>query len=258
MRRRRAVALAGCSALLLLALLLGVSVGAAPLSPVGVTATLLRELGLPLRGGLPQVQSTVLLELRLPRVLVAALVGGVLAMAGAAYQGVFRNPLADPYLLGAAAGAGLGATMVIVYLPHSADTVPVAAFAGALAGVGLAYALGPPRARRVVRSATLLLAGVAVASFLTAIQTLVQQSHANDLRQVYSWILGQLGRPAGRSCGWCCPTRRCRRPCCWARAGRSMCWRSVTTRPPRSGCARGGCVSWCCSRPLSARPRRWR
>src|SRR6186997_13149 len=76
------------------------------------------------------VQAEILLELRLPRVLLVALVGGVLAVAGATYQGVFRNPLADPYLLGSAAGAGLGATLVIAYVPHNSgplSTVPVAA-----------------------------------------------------------------------------------------------------------------------------------
>jgi iron complex transport system permease protein len=130
-------------------------------------------------------------------VLLAALVGGVLAVAGASYQGVFRNPLADPYLLGAAAGAGLGATVVIAYAPQGVGpfgTVPIAAFAGALSGVGLAYGLGTLASRQGGGgSATLLLSGVAVASFLTAAQTLVQQSNSDDLRQVYSWILGGLG-----------------------------------------------------------------
>ncbi|MFN0280726.1 MAG: FecCD family ABC transporter permease, partial [Kineosporiaceae bacterium] len=100
------------------------------------------------------------------------------------------------YLLGAAAGAGLGATLVIAYAPQGigpVGTLPIAAFVGALAGVGLAYGLGTVAARGQGGSATLLLAGVAVAAFLTALQTLVQQSNTDNLRQVYGWILGQLG-----------------------------------------------------------------
>jgi iron complex transport system permease protein len=199
MRRRRAVALVVAAALLLLALLAGVSVGALPLAPSGVVATLLDAVGaggLHLGRRLPTLQAEILLDYRLPRVLLAALVGGMLAVAGASYQGVFRNPLADPYLLGAAAGAGLGATLVIDFVPGSmgrSGAVPLAAFVGALTGVGLAYALGSVASRTGGGSATLLLAGVAVASFLTAMQTLVQQAHAETLQQVYSWILGQLG-----------------------------------------------------------------
>jgi iron complex transport system permease protein len=150
-------------------------------------------LGRPPSGMSPQ-ESTILADLRLPRVLVAGLVGASLAASGAAYQAVFRNPLADPYLLGAAAGAGLGATIVVAYGPSGAIelTVPLAAFAGALVGVGLAYGLG--RSSLGGRAATsLVLAGVAVASFLTAVQTFLQQQRSETLRQVYTWILGRLG-----------------------------------------------------------------
>jgi len=125
---------------------------------------------------------------------VAALVGASLSASGAAYQAVFRNPLADPYLLGAAAGAGLGATIAVVYGPATAFalTVPLAAFIGAVVGVGMAYGLG--RSSLGGRSSTsLILGGIAVASFLTAVQTFIQQQNAETLRQVYSWILGRLG-----------------------------------------------------------------
>lgn len=148
--------------------------------------------------GMSQQQGAILFELRLPRVIVAGLVGASLAGSGAAYQAVFRNPLADPYLLGAAAGAGLGATIAVAYGPSSAVdfTVPLAAFVGAIAGVGLAYGLG--RSSLGGRAATsLVLAGVAVASFLTAIQTFLQQQRSETLRQVYTWILGRLG-----TAGW--------------------------------------------------------
>jgi iron complex transport system permease protein len=139
-------------------------------------------------------EDAVLWELRAPRVVLGVLVGAMLASAGAAYQGVFRNPLADPYLLGAAAGAGLGATLVIAYAhgpAASRDARPLAAFAGATLGVVAAYVLG--RSAGGGRStATLILAGVTVASFLTALQTFVQQQNTDTVQAVYAWILGQL------------------------------------------------------------------
>lgn len=137
-------------------------------------------------------EDAILWELRAPRVVLGALVGATLASAGAAYQGVFRNPLADPYLLGAAAGAGLGATLVIAYVNEGESTLrPIAAFAGATLGVGAAYVIG--RSVSGGRStATLILAGVTVASFLTAVQTFVQQQNTDTVQAVYAWILGQL------------------------------------------------------------------
>jgi iron complex transport system permease protein len=132
----------------------------------------------------------------------------MLALAGAAYQGVFRNPLADPYLLGVAAGAGLGATLAISYLPSTTswpvDPLPLAAFLGALLGVAVTYVLGRSRWRNQ-STATLILAGVATASFLTAIQTYVQQQQDDTLRQVYTWILGQLTTASWREVGLVLP-----------------------------------------------------
>ena len=127
--------------------------------------------------------------------MLGALVGGMLAIAGAAYQGVFRNPLADPYLLGAAAGANLGATLAIAFGPGTTligvNLVPLAAFAGAGAAVAGAYVLGQTVSG--LRSNTgLILAGVAIAAFFNSIQMYVQQSQTGSLRQVYSWILGRL------------------------------------------------------------------
>jgi len=200
-QRRRVVAVTVAAAALLLAVLAGVSWGAVALPPADILASVLQRVGLDglaLHVGTPLsgVYDGVLWQIRIPRVVLTALVGGMLAMAGASYQGVFRNPLADPYLLGAAAGAGLGATLVIALTPVGSGpraSLPLAAFVGALTGVGLAYALGTIAGRHGGGSATLLLAGVAVAAFLTAIQTVVQQAHADSLREVYSWLLGDLG-----------------------------------------------------------------
>ena len=141
-----------------------------------------------------QTEDAILWDLRAPRVALGLIVGAMLASAGAAYQGVFRNPLADPYLLGAAAGAGLGATFVIVYDlgdPAGIDLRPVAAFVGAVVGVGVAYGLG--RSLGGVRTtATLILAGVTVTCFLTAVQTYIQQRNTETVQEVYTWILGRL------------------------------------------------------------------
>lgn len=179
------------------AALVGVLVGPVALRPGEVVGAMLDRLPfVSIDTGVSSRDAAILFELRLPRVVLAGLVGATLAVAGAAYQGVFRNPLADPYLLGAAAGAGLGATLVIAYGPPTGtwpvEPLPLAAFVGALGGVGLAYALGRSGSR-ARSTATLILAGVAVAAFFTAIQTYLQQREDDTLREVYSWILGGLG-----------------------------------------------------------------
>jgi iron complex transport system permease protein len=184
------------------ALLVGVLVGPVELGAVNVVrATFAHVFGLdsPLSGA----DDAILWELRLPRVILAALVGGTLAVAGAAYQGVFRNPLADPYLLGAAAGAGLGATLVAAYAPASAftgDLLPIAAFLGASVAVVVAYVLGRS-AGAAAGPAALVLAGVTIASFFTALQTFVQQQNVETVQEVYSWLLGRLATSGWREVG---------------------------------------------------------
>lgn len=140
---------------------------------------------------LTDVQRAILWQIRVPRVVLGGLVGALLALAGAAYQGVFRNPLADPYLLGVAAGGGLGATIVIALFPASAaGLLPPAAFAGGLVAAAVTYVVGRSAGGR--SAVSLILAGVAVAAFFTAVQTYIQQRNADAIRQVYSWILGRL------------------------------------------------------------------
>jgi iron complex transport system permease protein len=193
--RLRAGPLLAAGAGLAGAALLAVLVGPVRLGPGAVVAELAGRLPLvSTTSGLSRQEAAILWELRLPRVVLGGLVGAMLALAGVAYQGVFRNPLVDPYLLGAAAGAGLGATLAIAYGPDTADwpvdLLPLAAFAGAVGGVAAAYALGRSGGARTATA--LILSGVAVAAFLTAIQTYVQQRESETLREVYGWILGRL------------------------------------------------------------------
>jgi iron complex transport system permease protein len=194
-RGTRALVLGAGVLVVLAAGLVAVLVGPAGLGTVPVLRELFGWLPGVGAGDLSEPQAAIVWQIRAPRVVLAGIVGACLSVSGAAYQGAFRNPLADPYLLGAAAGAGLGATVVLVSggmgaLGGSAPLLPVASFLGALAGVALAYAIGGTMGGRGV--AGLLLAGVAVASFLTAIQTFVQQRNTDSLREVYSWILGRL------------------------------------------------------------------
>ncbi|WP_184829636.1 FecCD family ABC transporter permease [Jiangella mangrovi] len=177
-------------AVLLAAVLLGLTVGPAGLPLRGVLTEIVDLVpGVDLAGGLDDRQAAVLWQLRAPRVVLGLLVGAMLAIAGAGYQGVFRNPLADPYLLGVAAGAGLGATFAIVS-GGSRLLLPLAAFTGGVLGVAATYALGRGVGGRSTNS--LILAGVAVAAFLTAVQTFVNQRNTDSLREVYGWILGRL------------------------------------------------------------------
>jgi len=186
-----------CSAVgfLLVSLAVGVLAGPVDLGVGGVLESAAARLHVPgASTPLSPTEEAILWEIRVPRVVLAALVGAMLALAGATYQGVFRNPLADPYLLGVAAGAGLGATIAIAYLPaglRGQRALPVAAFVGGAVAVMLTYAVGRS-ARRERDAATLVLAGVTVAAFFTAWQTFVQQQNAETLQQVYSWILGNI------------------------------------------------------------------
>ena len=193
-RGRRIAVIAVALGSVVLAVLIGVLVGPADLSASGILRALFGWVPGVGDGSLTSQESTILWQLRAPRVVLACIVGACLSISGASYQGAFRNPLADPYLLGAAAGAGLGATLVIIYgaatFTDGTPILPIASFVGALAGVALAYAIGGSMGGRT--TVALVLAGVAVASFLTAIQTFIQQRNVDSLREVYTWILGRL------------------------------------------------------------------
>jgi cobalamin transport system permease protein len=191
--RSTPVWLLGAVLFLLAALVVGAFVGPVHIGVGGVLQGAFAH-AFGFKSPLSAADDAILWQVRLPRVILGAIVGATLATAGAAYQGVFRNPLADPYLLGAAAGAGLGATLAVVYGPAGGladDLLPIAAFTGAAIAVVVAYVLGRS-AGSGASAAALVLAGVTVASFLTAVQTFVQQQNVQTVQEVYSWLLGRL------------------------------------------------------------------
>ena len=188
-------ALAG--ALLFVAMIVGTMIG--PAGPTWWRIPLEFANRLPfvqIDSGVSQADWNIVWLIRTPRVVLAAIVGSMLSVSGASYQGVFRNPLVDPYLLGVAAGAGLGATLVFAFQRGATehwiiDPLPLAAFIGALVAVLVTYVVGTAFGT-TQSSTTLILAGVAVTSLATSIQAFILQRNTDVVRQVYSWILGRL------------------------------------------------------------------
>ncbi|MFN2560128.1 MAG: FecCD family ABC transporter permease [Jatrophihabitans sp.] len=177
---------------LLGAMLLATAIGPVAINPGDVVTTLLTHVPLlHLHSSAAPVYQDIVWQIRLPRVILAALVGAMLAAGGTSYQGVLRNSLADPYLLGVAAGAGLGATAVIVAGKSGSLMLPAAAFAGAVFAVVLTYVVAEVGGNRASGYA-IILAGVAVAAMLTAVQTYLQQQHTEEIRQIYNWLLGSF------------------------------------------------------------------
>ncbi len=199
--------------LLATAALLGAATLATAVGPAGIpleaTARILlsRLPGVETADSLPALWRDIIWEVRLPRVLLAGLTGAVLGMAGATYQGVFRNPLADPYLIGVATGAALGATIVIVSgAPHSwhgLSVLPLAAFAGAIISVVVVY--GVARVGNTVPATTLILAGVAVASLSTAITTFLMLRSTTHTLSVFSVILASFNTATWGDFLWALP-----------------------------------------------------
>ncbi|MEO7666057.1 MAG: iron ABC transporter permease [Dehalococcoidia bacterium] len=146
-------------------------------------------------------------QVRLPRVLLAGVVGGTLAMTGAAYQGVFRNPLADPYLIGVATGGALGATIVITsgasWSWNGLSVLPLAAFAGALSSVVIVYSVA--RTGGAVPTTSLILAGVAVASLTTAVTSYLMIKDTTSAGAVLSVVLGGFNTATWTKLVWVLP-----------------------------------------------------
>lgn len=193
MRARKAMWMAGMGGALLLSLLASLMLGSVdlPLSTVG------RVLWGKMTGHVAEgdaVAQAIVWNLRVPRALLALLVGAALGAAGAAYQGVLRNPLADPYILGVSSGAALGAVLVLLTGWPQAHlglfAVPLAAFGGGMAALLVTLRLGAIGGR--LGRETTLLAGVVVQAFLGAALTMALAFSADRLPNVIYWLMGSL------------------------------------------------------------------
>lgn len=150
-------------------------------------------------GHIKNSHRTIIWSIRLPRILLGVLVGASLSMAGAAFQGMFKNPMADPYVLGISSGAALGATVGIVFQINinflNISTISIFAFIGAMIAVFLVYNIA--RVRNKIPTTTLLLSGIAVGQFFTAIMSLIMVLYSKDMSKIIYWTMGGL---AGK--GW--------------------------------------------------------
>ena len=187
---------AGC-AVAALAAVIAASQGSVHIPP-GAVVELLASLlpGVSDASDHPSSWSAILFQLRLPRVALALIVGAGLAMSGAAYQGLFRNPLADPYLVGVASGAGLAAVIVLLtgvplYI-YGVGLLPIAAFCGGLCSVSIAYAVARSARGAGTSLTTLILAGVAISALTGAVTSLLMIRSDPDLRPVLSWLMGSF------------------------------------------------------------------
>lgn len=200
--RRSTLVLIGLAVLLLVIVLMAVGIGAVQINPDQVIAILLKQIGVNLPVALEPRQESVMMVIRLPRVVAGLLIGSALATAGAAIQGLFRNSLADPGLIGISSGSALAAAMMIV-LGNSLLSglvallgnfaLPVAAFCGGLVTTLIIYRLGTLGGRTSVP--TMLLAGIAINALCGAgIGLLTYIADDDQLRDLTFWSLGSLGR----------------------------------------------------------------
>ena len=190
-----------------LALVASLCLGSVPIGP----GTVLSVLGSKLFGigaGVDPVTTTIVWELRLARTLLAGAAGAALGASGAVLQGLFGNPLADPYSMGVSSGASLGAVAVIVLGAKIGlgfrGSIEIAAFAGALVAAIVVY-LSARVNKRTSPAAALLLAGAAVGSFISAIVALIVALNNKDLSTVFFWMLGGFGGKGWRELGTTAP-----------------------------------------------------
>jgi iron complex transport system permease protein len=200
----RVYSLLGLAALLVVVIVFVTTLGSAPIPFTTTFQVLLSQLPfIDITPALPEIYGELLslerlemiiLNMRLPRILLAGLVGSALAVAGATYQGLFRNPLADPYLLGVASGAGLGAAIAML-TPFTLawmafGAVPLFAFLGAIGAVAVVYVLA--RVGKTLPPTTLILAGVALSALLTSITSYLMTIAGEELHGIVFWLLGGL------------------------------------------------------------------
>ncbi len=198
LRRRRVVVLVCLGLALLAVVIVAVALGAVYV-PITTTARIILS-RLPLLNRLVAVdwtstQEAIIVSVRLPRVILALLVGMGLALAGTIFQGLFRNPMADPSIIGSSQGAALGATIAFFLGIHvglgSLSAVPLFAFAGAMLALALVYFIA--RAGGRVSVSSLLLVGIAISSFLASIVSLLMVISEDRMHNIFFWLMGGLG-----------------------------------------------------------------
>lgn len=194
----RPLIMASLAALLFFSLTTAMVLGAVPIGWKAVLSIIFESLtSVRMADGLEiiPVHRDILLQIRAPRVLLAAAVGSSLAVAGAVFQGLFRNPMADPYVIGISSGAALGAVFAMLggysFAVGGFGAVPLFAFAGGIITIVLVYSMA--RIGRVVPVMTLLLAGIAVSAFLSALVSLLTYFAGEKLHMVVFWLMGGLG-----------------------------------------------------------------
>jgi iron complex transport system permease protein len=194
-RRTRIASIVGLSAALVVLLAIATSIGSVHIPLLTTFKILLDKLPfVAITPTWPDASATIILDIRLPRVILAGLVGAALATAGATYQGLFRNPLADPYLIGVAQGASLGAVIGFM-VPAVGQTlgvngIPLLAFTGAVAGTAAVYALA--RVGKTLPVTTLILAGVALGALLGSITSYLVISSGEQMHGIIFWMMGSF------------------------------------------------------------------
>ena len=190
----------GLAALLLATVVLALKLGAVPVSVTDLVLALGR-IAIGRANELPTEYRLIIFDLRLPRILLGILVGAALSVAGASFQALLRNPLADPYVLGVSSGAALGSILALIFAPGLALVTPLGAFLGAGATITGVYFLG--RREGQLDSNTLLLAGIISASFFSAIiMFLMTTLTGRDLRGMAFWLMGDLSTPVSPGMQW--------------------------------------------------------
>lgn len=180
----------------IISMLFGVGIGSTSIAPVTTMKVILSHLpGFSLWFPVSDIATDAIVwDIRFPRVILALFIGSALAVAGAALQGLLCNPLAEPYTIGVASGASVGAALVIVFLGAGtlgAITLPLAAFLGALATGVVVYRLAVVNGHLAVE--TLILAGVVMSSFMSAILSFMLTLAGESLQQIVYWMMGSLG-----------------------------------------------------------------
>jgi iron complex transport system permease protein len=147
-----------------------------------------------IKGGLTTIEQTIIYKIRLPRILLAALVGMALSTSGVVFQGIFKNVMADPYIIGVSSGASLGVSLAInfglIYYWRGISSLALFAFLGGIITSFLVYSLAKTEGR--IPTSTLLLSGIAVSFFLSSLVSLVMILDSGNLQKVFYWLMGSL------------------------------------------------------------------